>query len=85
VDQHICRQTCAVAVVRHKSSEVYQTLLGDLKTACKGLLPPGRAFKPSCMLVDNSDAAINASRYDLYEGTGNVIICTVNTTNCEVV
>jgi hypothetical protein len=68
------------AVVRHESSKVYQILLDDLKTACQGLIPPGRVFKPSCILVDNSDAEINASRYDLYEGTGIMIICTVHTT-----
>jgi hypothetical protein len=73
------------AMARHKRSDVYQTLLGDLKTACEGFMPTGRAFKPSCILVDNSDAEINPSRCDIYEGTGDMIISTVNTSNCEVV
>jgi hypothetical protein len=67
-------------VARNKSSKVYQTLLDDLKTACQGLIPPDRVFKPSCILVDSSDAEINASRYDLCDGTGSMILCTVNTT-----
>jgi hypothetical protein len=37
-------------------------LLGDLKAACEALMPADAEWKPSCCLVDNSDAEINAAR-----------------------
>jgi hypothetical protein len=52
------------AVVRRETTEVYVTLLSDLKQACERQMTQGEQFKPSCCLVDNSDPEINAARYD---------------------
>jgi hypothetical protein len=48
------------AFVRSESTEVFMKILGDLEAACTALLGH-RTFSPSCILVDNSDADINAA------------------------
>jgi hypothetical protein len=53
------------AIVRRETTEVYVTLLADLKQDCEGQMQEGNRFKPSCCLVDNSDPEINAARYEL--------------------
>jgi hypothetical protein len=50
------------AIVRHETTDVYSVLLGDLKSACEAQMPADAEWKPSCCLVDNSDAEINAAR-----------------------
>jgi hypothetical protein len=52
------------AFVQSDSTEVFKKILGDLKAACTALLGH-RTFAPSCILVDNSDAEINAARRTL--------------------
>jgi hypothetical protein len=50
------------ALVRQETKEVYSTILGDLKSACDGILNLQQkdGLKPSCVLVDNSNAEISA-------------------------
>lgn len=50
------------AIVRHENSEVYHTVLGDWRKAYEDLMPKDQQMLPSCVLVDNSNAEINASR-----------------------
>jgi hypothetical protein len=50
------------ALVSHETSEVYVTVLGDWRRACESLMPADEQLLPSCVLVDNSNAEINASR-----------------------
>jgi hypothetical protein len=52
------------ALVRHETTEVYSTILGDLKDACDGILQlrQKECLQPSCVLVDNSNAEIGAAR-----------------------
>lgn len=63
-----CQKRCAGrpviwAIVRHETSAVFTRILSDLKAACEAIMPGGAEFRPSCTLVDNSDAEINAARY----------------------
>jgi hypothetical protein len=52
------------ALVRHETAQVYSTILGDLKDACDGILQlqHKECLRPSCVLVDNSNAEISAAR-----------------------
>jgi hypothetical protein len=54
------------ALLRHETTltEVYSTILGDLKDACDGILQlrQKECLQPSCVLVDNSNAEISAAR-----------------------
>jgi hypothetical protein len=53
------------ALVRHETTEVFSTILGDLKAACDAILQlqRGDGLQPSCILVENSNAEISAARY----------------------
>jgi hypothetical protein len=54
-------RTVVWAFVRSKTAEVFKKILEDLKAACTAMLGD-RSFAPSCILVDNSNAEINAAR-----------------------
>lgn len=60
------------AVLRSESAEQYRKLLTILKTACESLMPDGADWKPSCCLVDNSDAECKGARCVPLERTESV-------------
>jgi hypothetical protein len=66
-------QAVAWAILRSESTEAYTAFLQDFKQICEK--ESGRVFKPSCFIVDNSNAEISGVRYVSLVYLGSPSIC----------